>query len=81
MTDQHDPVAALLAGARQFAESADEKTGRDVLVAGAKQFLADLDDDQFTNLVAEVRPPADQPATDGPAYPPGWGYQRENGDH
>lgn len=31
----------------------------EALVAGAKQWLADMDDDQFDALVAETREPAD----------------------
>ncbi|MBM7278283.1 hypothetical protein JTZ10_10965 [Gordonia rubripertincta] len=31
----------------------------DALYAGVKQFLAELTDDEFASLVAEVRPPAE----------------------
>ncbi|MGV9796070.1 hypothetical protein [Gordonia sp. NPDC003422] len=53
------------------------------LVAGVEQMLSELDDDQWQQLVARVRPPADddkpaeqkpKPKDDGPAYPASWGF-------
>lgn len=76
MSDKTDPVAALLAGVRGYANTTDETTGRDVLIAGTKQYLAELDDTAFAALVAEVRPPAEHP-DDTPAYPPSWGFQAQ----
>lgn len=70
-TERRDPFDALLAGVREFARTTDENTGREVLVAAVKQFLAELSDDEFAALVAEVREPAD----DGPTYPAAWGFQ------
>ncbi|MGV0778736.1 hypothetical protein [Mycolicibacterium elephantis] len=67
-----DPVSVLLAGVREFVRTRDEQTGREVLVAMVKQYLAELSGDEFAALVAEVR----EPATDEAAYPTSWGYQK-----
>ena len=72
---QADPLTHILAGVRQYAHSDNEKTGREALVAGNRQYLASLSDRDFAQLVAEVRPPADATPDDGPAYPADWGYQ------
>lgn len=69
--EQRDPFDALLAGVREFTNAADENAGREILLAAVKQWLAELTDDDFAAVVAEVREPAD----DGPAYPENWGYQ------
>ncbi|WP_396912416.1 hypothetical protein [Mycolicibacterium sp.] len=67
---KRDPFTALLDGVREYANTTDEKQGREVLLAAVKQFLAELTDEQFAELVAEVREPADD--ADEAAYPAGW---------
>lgn len=57
----------------------------DALVAGAEQFLAELTDEQFAELVKRVRAPQEtDQAPDAPAggsdYPETWGFKsKESG--
>lgn len=66
-----DPFANLLSGVREFARSTDEATGREVLTAGVRQYLAELPEQEFSSLISEVRPPTEAPN----AYPANWGFQ------
>jgi hypothetical protein len=74
--NERDPFQALLAGVREFARTSDDETGREVLIAAVKQFLAELSDEQFAAFVEEVREPDqnDDETTDS-AYPDNWGFQ------
>ncbi len=73
------PFDTLVAGVEQFTAAADEQAGREILLAAVKQYLSELPDDVFADLVAEVRPPATDPENDpktgGPAHPDAWGFQ------
>lgn len=74
--DTPDPFTNLLSGIREFARTTDEETGREILTAGVRQYLAELPEKDFESLLAEVRPPAD---TD---YPANWGYRANpEGNH
>ncbi|GAB5895893.1 hypothetical protein OKHIL_17000 [Mycolicibacterium mageritense] len=79
---QPDPFDALLAGVREFAHATDEETGREVLTAAVKQYLAELPDDEFAALIEEVREPTapGKPAKADESYPAAWGFQPKRAD-
>jgi len=60
-----NPTDVLIAAAEQFARTKNEADGIEVLEAGVKQYLAELDDKQFAALVGEVREPESDALTRG----------------
>lgn len=50
----------------------------DALIAGVHQYLADMSDDEFTALVAEVREPATETTPTGTAGSVAAGRERYN---